>query len=467
VTTRIAAAALGLIVLLLAGVVVPLGLITASRDRQLLADRTTAAASAVAAATEEHLTDRSILALGAPALPPPATSSDVVTVFDDSGQRLAATESEPVSHHQQVTQALAGRTTVRWTSHPDDTLLVAVPVRSGPRVIGAITLARNTNSLANQIRRLWLGLGLAAALAVVLAALLAWTLARWVGQPLRHLEATAAEVGGGALQSRADEQKGPPELRVLAATFNEMASRLETLLDGHRAFVADVSHQLRTPLATMRLRLELLREDVDATVGGELSEALAETQRLSRMLDGLLAVARAENSQSMAGPVDAAKILTERAAAWRPVAAEVGVDLNVHGPASLGALATPDHLDQVLDNLIANALDVVPAGGEINLSAAARSGAVRIIVADTGPGMSEQQRAGAFRRFWTHRDQDPVDRTQRRNTGLGLAIVHRLVTADGGDIHLAEAEGGGLAALIDLPSAMLASGHEVARRRKS
>jgi len=455
VTRRIAAALLGLIALLLAGVVVPLGLVTARHDRQLFADRATAAANAAASNAEEHLTD-------SPSQPPtftlvlrpPSQPTDAVTVYDATGRMIGHSGQSTPTYRQDITAALAHRTTVREPAHPDDTFVVTVPVRSDTRVVGALTLVRDAGTLDRQVFELWLYLGLAGLGAAILAAALAIVLARWVGRPLRHLAATATALGSGSLEARADTGTGPPELRALATTINDMAAQLEDSLDGHRAFVADVSHQLRTPLASMRLRLELLREDVDQATGAELTRTLDEAHRLSRMIDGLLTVARAENTPSTATTIDVGDVLRDRAAAWQPVAAESGVDLRVEfhpaATSELLAAATRDHLDQELDNLIDNALDAVPAGGTILLSATALTDVVRVTVADSGPGMRDEQKARAFRRFWTQTGADRNDRGGRHGSGLGLAIVHRLVTADGGTIQLADADLGGLAAHIDL-----------------
>src|SRR5439155_26804513 len=131
-------------------------------------------------------------------------------------------------------------------------------------------------------------------------------LARWVGRPLSDLDAAAQKLGGGALDTRSPTGQGPPEVRRLALTFNTMAGRLEALVHGHQAMMADVSHQLRTPLAALRLRLDLLAQDADADTGAELAGAQGEIARLSRLVDGLLAVARAENSVTGPASVDVA-----------------------------------------------------------------------------------------------------------------------------------------------------------------
>jgi signal transduction histidine kinase len=206
--------------------------------------------------------------------------------------------------------------------------------------------------------------------------------------------------------------------------------------------MADVSHQLRTPLAALRLRLDLLMQDADQATTTELADAQEEIARLSRLVDGLLAIARAENV--VVEPVEVAvdSVIRDRASAWRPVAEERGVALTAacHGPvrASLG----DGHLEQILDNVLANALDAVPPGGHVRVNGALSGPGARITVADDGPGMSSQQREAAFRRFAT---------TSPGGAGLGLAIVHRLVTSNGGDAALSDSPGGGLTVTIDLP----------------
>jgi signal transduction histidine kinase len=206
-------------------------------------------------------------------------------------------------------------------------------------------------------------------------------------------------------------------------------------------------HQLRTPLAALRLRLDLLAADTDPdpeTTGHELAGALEELARLSRLVDGLLAVARAENVVPVPTAVDVAEVARERAAAWRPVADDRGITLETRsasraGPAWIGE----GHLEQVLDNLIANALEALGAGCHIAVTTTATTAGAQIAVADDGPGMSAEDRERAFLRFTT---------SNPNGTGLGLAIVHRLATANGCTARLAETPGGGLTAILDFPA---------------
>jgi signal transduction histidine kinase len=251
-----------------------------------------------------------------------------------------------------------------------------------------------------------------------------------------------------------------------------MAGRLEALVHGNRAVIADVSHQLRTPLAALRLRLDLLAADTaqsDPATGHELAGALEELARLSRLVDGLLAVARAENVVPVPAVVDVAEAAKERVAAWHPVADDRGIVLratsreatsraNGGGLGSGGGLSGgrgsalawigEGHLEQILDNLIANALEALGAGNQVMLTTAATASGAQIIVADDGPGMSAEDRERAFLRFST---------SNPNGTGLGLAIVHRLVTSNGGTASLAETPGGGLTVTLDFPGGTAAN----------
>jgi len=327
-------------------------------------------------------------------------------------------------------------------------VVAATPVYNSSSVlVGTVILARSSASLNRTIVALWVILATIGVVALIGATLLAFALVRWVSRPLAGLTSAAGRLADGDLESRAVVDSGPPELRRLAATFNTMAGRLEALVHGNRAVIADVSHQLRTPLAALRLRLDLLAADPDPdpeTTGHELAGALEELARLSRLVDGLLAVARAENVVPVPTSVDVAEVARERVVAWHPVADDRGIALEVLSSPRPSVLAWmgEGHLEQVLDNLIANALDALSAGNHVTVTALATAAGARITVADDGPGMSAEDRERAFLRFTT---------SNPNGTGLGLAIVHRLVTSNGGTARLAETPGGGLTAVLDFP----------------
>ena len=187
----------------------------------------------------------------------------------------------------------------------------------------------------------------------------------------------------------------------------------------------------------------MLTQDSDAETAEELAGAQDEIARLSHLVDGLLALARAENVLVEPVSIRVDQVIRDRAAAWRPVAEERGVQLqpSCHGP--VPAMAGEGHLEQVLDNLLANALDAVPAGGHVQVSAAAEGEGAQVVVADDGPGMTPRQQEMAFRRF--------VSSTPG-GAGLGLAIVHRLVTSNGGSTALSDTPGGGLTVTVTLPA---------------
>jgi signal transduction histidine kinase len=222
--------------------------------------------------------------------------------------------------------------------------------------------------------------------------------------------------------------------------------------------MAEVSHQVRTPLAALRLRLDLLAQDADEATATELVGAQEEIARLARLVNGLLAVARAENVTAAPVDIDVPAVLADRAAAWRPAAEERGITLTADGRQGLTVRVGDGHLEQILDNLLANALDALPDGGTVAVTASPGRSAARqtassplatadvatVTVADNGRGMSRQQQRTAFHRFATG---------SPGGTGLGLAIVDRLAAASGGSVALADSPGGGLTVILELPLA--------------
>jgi signal transduction histidine kinase len=385
-----------------------------------------------------------------------------VVVVDRDGVALVDTEPpEPgrrtFSSRPEIRQALAGEvaTGERHSSTLNaDLLVVAVPVAAAGVVRGAVRISYSTEEIDERVLRFWLILG-AIALVVLLAALLVGRrLAQSFARPLRSLEA-AATAAAADLAVRAPVDAGPPEVRSVAASFNELVGKLDDLVRSREEFVADAAHQLRSPLAALRLRLENLERDVSADGRPGLEGALDEVGRLSRLVDGLLALARADRSAAAPERIDLAAVAVDRCDAWSALAAESGVELEADVEPGAVALATPGRPEQVLDNLVANALEASPAGGRITVSARCEGASVVLDVVDEGRGMTAEERARAFDRLWRAR-------TDTGGYGLGLAIVHRLVTSDGGNVRLEPARGGGLAAIVSLPAADEHSGRPAA-----
>lgn len=300
------------------------------------------------------------------------------------------------------------------------------------------------------IRRAWLKLGLIGLASLVVATALGLLISSSLIRPLRRIEEAVEAIGGGSLEVRAPTDTGPGELRRLAGSINQTAERLIRLVEAQQSFVADASHQLRTPLTALRLRLENLKEADSSSVAHDLAAALDEVSRLSRLVEALLALARGEADQPTLVKVDVGAVVNERLEVWRPLAEEqqlgLGASLRPHmGP--LVALACPDVLEQVLDNLLANAFEATPNGGQVQMEAYRSDQFVEIHVIDTGSGIDPAGRERAFDRFWRGPASGPD------GTGLGLAIVDQLVRISGGSSELREARGGGTDATVRLLAA--------------
>jgi signal transduction histidine kinase len=331
-----------------------------------------------------------------------------------------------------------------------DILYFSVPIVDGPDLLGALRVTYPTSFVDARIRRGWLvlvGLGLVLLLVVFVVSL---RLARQVTVPIDRLVDAATRFGDGDLAARAEVPRGPPEVTQLTARFNATAAQLERLVTAQQGFVADASHQLRTPLAALRLRLENLESEVaaDGDAAADVAGSLAEVARLSRLVDGLLELARAERAGGAADAVDVHAVVEGRVDAWSAFADERAVAFAGAVGDDVSARAVAGRLEQVLDNLVANAIEVSPEGGTIRIDGTRVGDRVLVTVADQGPGLSPEQRARAFDRFWRGSGAEG-------GAGLGLAIVRRLVEADHGEVRLDAAPGGGLTVVVELPAVTL------------
>jgi signal transduction histidine kinase len=348
-----------------------------------------------------------------------------VVIVDRTGRVVvdpSASSGPPLATRPEIAAALRGRVA---TGVSDGFIYAAVPIASSGVVHGAIRISTPVEEVNTRVQAYILRLLGIAAVVLGLVALVGWLLSRSIVRPLRAVEGAAGRAGRGDLAARAPESSGPAEVRALARSFNDMVVQVEQLLHAQEEFVADASHQLRTPLTALRLRLE----------NGDVQGALDEVERLARLVDGLLALARAEAAPP--GEVDLAAAVASRLEAWEPVAAErnVRLEADVRG----AALADPDRLGQVLDNLLANAIAAARPGTPVTLS----GDPAALHVRDRGPGMSDDERARAFDRFWS----------KGRGSGLGLPIVRRLLAVDGGSVELRAGAGGGLDVVVRLRSA--------------
>lgn len=455
-TRRILLGYLSLTLLVLLVLEVPLGISYARRQIDELTFDVERDAVALASLSEDVLEGTQDLDLQSVAETYQERTGGRVVIVDEQGDVVA--DSDPLrpgersfASRPEIDVALGGRvaTGTRYSDSLDQNLLyVAVPVASGGEVHGAVRITYPTSTVDERVQRNWIRLGLVALVTLVAATLVGIVLARSVTRPLRRLQETATQLGHGDLEARTPVGAGPPEVRSLAVAFNDTATRLEQLVTAQEAFVADASHQLRTPLTALRLQLENVREEVGPDQGDEIDAALSEVGRLSRMVDGLLALARAERRSTTvtAESLDLRTVLEERRDVWAPVAADQGVEITVEGPTGVVVSATPDHLAGILDNLLANALEVSDAGTTVTLSGRTTPRGAEAHVVDEGPGLTAEERARAFDRFWTTPSAD----RRLGGSGLGLPIARQLARLDGGDLELREGHGGGIDAVVRL-----------------
>ncbi len=448
---RLLVSYLALAIVVLALLEIPLGISFARNERHDLSTSVERDAVALASLAEDSLEARA-----------PAPSSLVtiarqyqsdtggrVVVVDAEGQAVVDSASEGVgadfSTRPEIAAALDG-TVATGIRHSNtlgtDLLYVAVPAASGGVVHGAVRITYPTSKVDERVRRYWLILAAIAAVVLAVAVALAGGFARWIVRPLSRVDAAAGQVAAGNLGVRVPAT-GPPELRRLAGSFNEMVAKLEALLRSQEQLVADASHQLRTPLTALRLRLENLSQDGAVQRDDELEGALDEVERLGALVDGLLTLARADRAASVPVELDIGAAIDDRVEAWSALAEEQRVQLQARVDGRPRARVTEGRIEQVLDNLLANALEVAPAGSRIELTAERSGGWVEIHVRDRGPGMSDEEISRAFDRFWRVGGGE-------EGFGLGLAIVQRLVAADGGEIELQQRPGGGLEAIVRL-----------------
>jgi signal transduction histidine kinase len=459
-TRRLLLSFLTITLIVLAALEVPLALSFQHRELQDLTSQTERDAFTLSSLAEEQLEASAVRPdLTELSRDYAARTEGRVVIVDARG--VAVVDTDPpapgertFASRPEIASALTGDvTTGRRHSKTlgSDFVFVAVPVASGGKILGAVRLTLPASELTARVRRYWLTLGVIALVSLVAVTFAGLAFARWVGSPLRRLRESTAAFGEGDLSTRAAAREGPPEVRALATTFNRMAERLEELVHAQDAFVADASHQLRTPLTALRLHLENVRAGIDPQ---SVDAALDEVGRLSRLVDGLLALARAERRGSGGGPVDLADVLHERHAMWQPLADERGVDIALDA-ASAVADCDRDRLSQVVDNLLANALDVSAPGTSVVLTCGRADGVAELHVRDHGPGMTPDERVHAFDRFWRAERSATAgngDGGALGGSGLGLSIVAKLVRTDGGSVVLDAAPGGGIDAVVRLPA---------------
>ncbi|MFR9788631.1 ATP-binding protein [Streptomyces sp. MB22_4] len=323
-------------------------------------------------------------------------------------------------------------------------LVVASPVIRDGDVVAVVVTDSPTGPLRWRILHGWLFIGAGEVAAMLLAVGAALRLTGWVLRPVRVLDATTHDIATGRLKSRVAAAGGPPELRRLARSFNEMADHVEEVLEQQRAFVADASHQLRNPLSALLLRIELLALELPED-NEEIASVRTEGKRLAQVLDDLLDLALAEHAEADLSLTDIGALAEERLAAWTPAAAAKGVRLTGDCPATTG-WADPITLSSALDAVIDNAVKFTPEGGAVEVAVSFEGETSRVVVTDTGPGLTDDELARVGDRFWRSGRHQNV-----KGSGLGLSITRALLEAGGGSIAYGHHEPRGLRVTVSVP----------------
>ena len=382
-----------------------------------------------------------------------------VLVIDSDGQTLAsrglaitdAGVAEAAAH------ALVDAPASQWDSIlPWDrkTRLATTGVRNGGELVGAVVLAVDTSVAARDVLTGWLWMAAACGALLLLAVVVERSLTRWVLRPLDGLERAVAEMTEGVTGPPANVA-GPPELRHFTAAFNSMAQVVRASLDRQRRLIADASHQLRNPLAAVRLRADSLEDFVAEDGKSTYGSMTAELDRFENLLEQLLRLARAEQvagsrqigiASATAESADLADVIGERAGYWQPVLEDNGQHLvnrsTLPGPT---AQLARHEVEQLLDVAIENAVRYAGAGATVTVATEKSDESVDLIVSDDGIGLPEEDLSHAATRFWQARNDGT-------GTGLGLAIAAEITAGHGGTIAVEKAHEGGLLIRYSLPA---------------
>ena len=450
-TRRLLVGYLAVTVIVLLLLEVPLAVFYSQRERERFTTAVERDASVLATLYEDSL-EKHQPPDAAPAEQYAGRTGARVVVVDNDGIAEVDT-AEPVprdfSTRPEIITALSGSRAIGTRSSATlstDLLFVAIPVASGGTVHGAVRVTLDTNDVDRQIHRFWLALAAVAAVILAAMTLVGLAIARSMTRPIRRLQGVATRFAAGDLSIDEQPLDGPAELQALARTMSTMATRLSELLTAQRVFVADASHQLRTPLTALRLRLENLQARADGADVDEIEAAIDETVRLGALVNDLLQLARADQSHVVEN-TDLAAVTSGRVAMWSVVADANDVRLELSGvdqPAVVAAV--PGALEQILDNVLDNAINASRPGSQVTVVVERGAAEHTLTISDQGPGLSDSDKVRAVQRFWRGSAGGP-------GTGLGLAIASALATASGGDVTLGDAPGHGLAVRLSLPAA--------------
>jgi len=339
-------------------------------------------------------------------------------------------------------------TTLNLTHDGVQFLAVAEPVTIGKQVLGALVVAKPTSQLRSRWLVLLERLAIAFGGGVLVVGLLGVYLSRRITRPLLALSAAADEIAGGTYGIEVPQPRGSDEIAQLSARFADMAAKLAESEQLSRNFLMSVSHELRTPLTAIRGHVSALREGViddPEAYGSSLAVIEEEAIRLERLVGDVLDLAKlnAHRFTVLEEEVDMRELCKRAYNAFGEVARHRDIDYRRELDAQPVIVTDGDRVLQIISNLLSNAFRWTPEGGRISLELASDNGLVSVVVQDSGPGVSPEERERIFRPFWS-RDGG--------GTGLGLAIARELAHALGGRIDLRSEPGLGARFELILPN---------------
>lgn len=452
--TRLLLALGYLAVLVTIAFAVPLALNLRDRTRAEVRSEARSQIAVLAAGSAETVADRSLPDLGVLARASARSARGRIVIVDRRGRVLADSEgaAAPGAFYATITRpelitALRGRRVQierRSATLGEELLVSAEPIFRRKKVIGGVRLTQSVQSVNDAVNTTMLGI-LAVGVAVLLAALVvAYLLARGIAQPITRLEEAAQRVAGGDLDARAAVE-GTNEQRSLARSFNAMTDRLGRMVRAQREFAADASHQLRTPLTGLRLRLDEARVAGDrAALEHELDAGLRELDRIAETVDELLVLSRTGERDTPGEVLDPSELAETAAQRWRPTAASRELDLHVEANGSTQRVwcARAD-IERALDAVIENAIRYGAGGRNVTIRAVGST----IEVLDEGIGLAGGEQDEVFERFY----RGIAGRSGPSGTGLGLPIARELMRCWHGDAELDNRPGGGARATLRLP----------------
>jgi signal transduction histidine kinase len=428
---------------------VPLAISLRDRVNAEVHSQALSQAEVVAATSADLLRPPNTSALGAVARTSSATVRGRVIIVDSRGLVLADSAGAATFHDNyrtrpEIAAALRGgavQTQRKSRTLGESILATAAPIVRGGRPIGAVRVTQSVAAVQRAVTSTVAKLALVAGTVLLLGLLAGGLIARQVALPLRRLEDAAKRIEGGDLSARAAVQ-GSSEQRSLAVSFNEMAARVQRMLTAQREFVADASHQLRTPLTALRLRMgEARAAGVSDQASTELDAGAAEIDRLAVIVDELLLLSRAEDLRPAVDRVDLRDVAHRAADRWRMAARAEGIELDVCARDGVPVLCSEADLDRALDALVENAVRYSSAGRDVTIV----SHGARIEVRDRGPGLAAGEEDEVFERF--HRGR--AGRQGPAGSGLGLATARALARGWGGDARVRNRDGGGAVATLE------------------